>query len=250
MAARKARRHGGASSLADVRAPHEICDVFIGHFGVAFAAKRAAPRASLGTTFVAAQLADLIWPILLLAGVEQVRIAPAAENPFLNLEFLSYPWSHSLATEIAGGMVLGLLAYVASRDARSAIVVGALVPSHWLLDWVVHVPDLPVFPGTAGRFGLGLWHSPAITVALELIVFAGGVAVYANSTRARDRIGRVGLWGLVLLLMAFYAASIVSPPPPTVTALATGALIGWPLTLLPWWIDRHRSATVDPAISY
>jgi hypothetical protein len=213
--------------------------MFIGHFGLAFAAKRAAPRTSLGTTFVAAQLADLFWPIFLLAGVEQVRIAPKEHNPFLTLDFVSYPWSHGLLTELAAGAAFGLLYFASTRYARGALIVGLLVPSHWVLDLVVHVPDLPLFPGGVARFGLGLWRNPVATVIVELLVFFAGVWIYTRATHAVDRIGRFGLWGLVVFLLALYAASF-GPPPPTVRALAWTALIGWPLMLWPWWVDRHR----------
>jgi hypothetical protein len=220
--------------------------MFIGHFGLAFAAKRAARRTSLGADFVAAQFADLLWPLLLLAGVEQVRIEAKPANPFLAFDFASYPWSHSLLTQILWGVGLALLYFGVSRNIKGSIVIGALVPSHWILDWIVHVPDLPLYPGGSGRFGLGLWRAPAVTIVLELIVFVAGAAVYARTTKPRDRIGAVGFWGLVLLLLALYVASIVGPPPPSVHALAMAALIGWPLGLLPWWVDRHRSADADP----
>lgn len=213
--------------------------MFIGHFGVAFAVKRVAPRASLGTTFVAAQLADLFWPIFLLFGVEEVRIAPKAHNPFLTLDFVHYPWSHGLVPELVAGAVIGGLYFAATRYARGAIVLGLLVPSHWLIDLLVHVRDLPLYPGGAGRYGFGLWRSPVMTVIVELIVFAVGLTIYARTTRARDRIGRYGLWSLAGFLLALYAASF-GPPPPTVKALAWTALIGWPLTLWPWWVDGHR----------
>jgi len=214
--------------------------MFIGHFGLAFAAKRAAPRTSLGTNFVAAQLADLFWPILLLAGAEQVRIERASPNPFLTLDFLSYPWSHGLAMELVAGAAVCALYFALTRYRAGAIVVGLLVPSHWALDVIVHVPDLPLYPGGTARFGFGLWRNPMATVMLELLVYFAGVWVYARTTRARDRIGRYGLWSLVVFLLALYAASF-GPPPPSVKALAWTALIGWPLTAWPWWVDRHRS---------
>jgi len=214
--------------------------MFIGHFGLAFAAKRAAPRTSLGTMFVAAQLADLLWPILLLAGVEQVRIAQASRNPFLTLDFVSYPWSHGLLTELVAGAAFAALYFAVTRYAAGAIVVGLLVPSHWLVDLVVHVPDLPLYAGGAARFGFGLWRNPIATVVLELVVYFAGVWVYARAARATDRVGRYGLWSLVIFLLLLYAASF-GPPPPSVKALAWTALIGWPLTLWPWWVDRHRN---------
>lgn len=213
--------------------------MFIGHFGVAFAVKRVAPRTSLGATFVAAQLADLVWPILLLTGVEEVRIAPKDHNPFLTLDFVSYPWSHGLVPELVAGAVVAALYYAATRSGRGALVLGLLVPSHWVIDLVVHVADLPLYPGGAARFGLGLWRSPVATVIVELVVFGAGVWLYSRSTRARDRVGRYAFWALVVFLLALYGASF-GPPPPTVKALAWTALIGWPLALWPWWVDRHR----------
>jgi hypothetical protein len=213
--------------------------MFIGHFAVAFAAKRVAPRTSLGTTFVAAQLVDLLWPIFLLLGWEQVRIVPN-RNPFLTLDFTSYPWSHSLLMGIAWGVVFGGLYLAVMRYTRGAIVIALLVPSHWILDLIVHQPDLPLYPGGSARLGLGLWASPVATIVIEGVLFLAGLATYARATRPRDRIGRFGLWGLAAFLVVLYVLSIVSPPPPSVTALAWGALIGWPLTLWPWWVDRHR----------
>jgi LexA-binding, inner membrane-associated putative hydrolase len=216
--------------------------MFIGHFAVAFAAKRVAPRPSLGFTFVAAQLADLLWPIFLLLGIEQVRIVPNG-NPFLNLEFTNYPWSHSLVMQLVLGAVLGGLYALRTRDARGALVLFALVPSHWVLDWISHVPDMPLAPMSATKVGLGLWRSPTATIIVEVIMYVAGVAIYARSTKAIDNKGRYGFWALAVALVAFYALSIVSPPPPSVTALAIGALIGWPLALWPWWVDRHRRST-------
>jgi hypothetical protein len=220
---------------------HRESHVFIGHFGVSFAVKRVAPRTSLGATFAAAQLADLVWPIFLLLGAEQVRIAPKEHNPFLTFDFVNYPWSHGLIPEIVAGAVIGGLYFAVTRYARGAIVLGLLVPSHWVIDLVVHVTDLPIYPGGAGRYGFGLWRNPTMTVIAELLVFAGGLAIYARTTLARDRIGRYGLWSLAVFLLLLYVASL-GPPPPTVKALAWTALIGWPLTLWPWWVDRHRTA--------
>jgi hypothetical protein len=213
--------------------------MFIGHFAVAFAAKRAAPRTSLGTTFVAAQLADLLWPIFLLLGWEDVRIA-SNSNPFLTLTFTNYPWSHSLATGMLGGVILGALYFARTRYATGAVVVGLLVPSHWVLDLIVHVPDLPLYPGGSARLGLGLWRNPTVTIVVELLIFAAGLAVYSRVTTARDRIGRYAFWGLAVFLVALYFVSSYSPPPPSVKALGWAALIGWPLTFWPWWVDRHR----------
>jgi hypothetical protein len=213
--------------------------MFIGHFAVAFAAKPAAPRTSLGTLFVASTLVDLLWPVFLLLGWEQVRITQSA-NAFLTLDFTHYPWSHSLLMGIAWGAAFGALYFALTRYSIGAIVVALLVPSHWVLDLIVHQPDLPLYPGGTARLGLGLWNNPTATMIVEGIMFLAGVTIYARSTQPRDRIGRYGLWALVVFLIVLYLVSSFSPPPPSVKALAWSAMIGWPLTLWPWWVNRHR----------
>ena len=222
--------------------------MFIGHFALAFAAKRAAPRASLGATFVAAQTADMLWPIFLLLGWEHVAITPSAD-PFLNLTFTSYPWSHSLLMLVAWGIMLGVIAYAVLRDRRAAVVLGLLVVSHWVLDVIVHVPDMPVAPGLELRVGIGLWRLPAVTLVIEGLMFVVGVVIYARTTTSRDRAGRWGLWSVIAFLVVIYAASLTSTTPPSVNALAWTALIGWPLALWPWWVDRHRTlrSTTGPS---
>ncbi|HTJ22387.1 MAG TPA: hypothetical protein VL383_08320 [Gemmatimonadaceae bacterium] len=213
----------------------------IGHFALAFAAKRAAPRTSLAVNFVAAQLADLLWPAFLLLGWEQVRIAPSG-NPFLTLQFLRYPWSHSLEMDVLWAAAFGIVYYAITGYTRGAAIVPLLVISHWVLDLITHRPDLPLSPTGMARAGLGLWNYPAATIVVECALFAAGVAIYSRVTRPRDAVGKYAFWGLVAFLLALYAASIIAPPPQNVKALAAGALIGWPLTLFPWWVDRHRAS--------
>jgi hypothetical protein len=217
--------------------------VFIGHFALAFAAKRAAPRTSLPVLVGAAQFADLLWPFLLLAGVEQVRIAPG-DTAFTPLEFVSYPYSHSLAMLVVWGVAFGLIARAPSPSDRSRRfwVLALLVVSHWVLDFVTHRPDMPLYPGSA-KFGLGLWNHPAATIAIEGALFVAGLAVYISATRPRDRTGRWALVGFVALLIAAYAANILGGPPPSISALAIGAIIGAVILLVfSWWVDAHREA--------
>lgn len=211
----------------------------LGHYGLALATKRAAPRVSLGTLIAAAQLADLIWPVLLLVGLERVSIVPNA-NPLLRLSFDSYPWTHSLLMAVVWGVLVGG-GYAAIRgDRKGGVIVGLLVVSHWVLDWIVHLPDLPLYPG-GPRVGLGLWRSLSGTMVVEAVMFVVGVAVYARVTRATDRTGRWALWGFVALLAVLYVASIYTPPPETVSGLAWAALAGWLIPLFGWWVDRHRA---------
>lgn len=216
--------------------------MFIGHYAVAFGAKRAAPRTSLGMLVLAAQLADLIWPVLVLLGVEEVRVVRGT-NPFLYLDFVRYPITHSLVAIVGWGLVLGALYYAARRYARGAVVLGLVVVSHWLLDWLTHRPDLPLWPG-GPRVGLGLWVHPVATVIVELAMLVIGLWLYVRTTRARDAIGRWSLVTLVLLLLLIYASSFFGPPPPSARAVAAVGLAGWILPVWGWWIDRHRGERV------
>ncbi len=213
--------------------------MFIGHCAVALAAKRAAPRTSLGTLFAAAQLADLLWPVLLLAGVEQVHFV-SGTNPFLTLTFDSYPISHSLLTLIAWGTLFALLYRMRTGYARGALVVALLVVSHWVLDFVAHRPDMPLYPG-GPRVGLGLWNSPPATVIVEALMFAAGLWIYLKATRARDRAGSYGFWALLAVLAVSYVGSLFAGPPPTRRALEIGGIVfGWLFVGWAAWADRHR----------
>lgn len=212
--------------------------MFIGHFAVALGAKKAAPKTSLGTLFLAVQLADLLWPIFLLAGLEQVRIVPG-ETRFTPLDFVSYPYTHSLIAELLWGAVLGGGYFLLRRNLRAAVVLALCVPSHWLLDFISHRPDMPIVPG-GPRYGLGLWNSVPATLAVEIALYVLGVAVYLKATRASNRTGVYALWSLLVFLFLVYLANAFGPPPPSVTALSFTALALW-LTI-PWaaWADRHR----------
>lgn len=217
--------------------------MFLGHFAVALAAKKAARKTSLGTLVFAAQFADMLWPLLLLLGIEQVRIVPGLlpASPF---DFTSYPISHSLVAQLGWAALLGIAYFILRRDGRSALLVGALVPTHWLLDFIAHRPDMPIYPGGA-KYGLGMWNSLPLSIFVECILFAAGTAVYLSATRAKDRAGNLALWSLLGLLAVLYPASLFGPPPPNVQVLAWSAISIW-LTV-PWaaWADRHRQSCAE-----
>jgi hypothetical protein len=217
--------------------------MFLGHFGVAFGAKTQQPRVSLVTLFLAAQLADLVWPTLLLLGVERVNIVPHATAANA-LDFVHYPFTHSLLAELVGGLLLGLIYWLIKRNAQGALLVGLLVPSHWLLDLVVHQPDLPLFPGgTSPLLGLGLWNHLAATQVVEFALLGLGVWLYVRRTRARNGVGRYGLLGLLAFLVLSHVSSIFSPPPASVAFIGWGAQLMWLTVLLAYWVDRNREAT-------
>jgi membrane-bound metal-dependent hydrolase YbcI (DUF457 family) len=214
--------------------------VFIGHFAVAFASKKVAPKVSLGTLVIAAAFLDVVWPVLVLLGVERFRIVPGftAINPF---DFVYYPWSHSLLMAAVWALLFAFLYLWAKGDRLGAAWVGIAVASHWVLDFVSHRPDLPLYPGGEMRFGLGLWQSLPATFAIEGLMFAAGIALYMQSTKAKDRTGTIAWWAFVALLLVLYIPGPWSPPPPSENAVAILGIIALAI-FGPWayWIDRHR----------
>ncbi len=223
--------------------------MFVGHFGVAFAAKRLAPRQSLATLVAASALVDLVWPLLVLAGVEEVRIDPG-NTAFTPLDFVYYPWTHSALLAAVWSGLFGAAVLAWTRDRGGALVAGLLVFSHWVLDLVSHRPDLPLWPG-GPRVGLGLWNSVPATLVVELALFATGLVLYVRATRALDRIGRWGFWGMATLLLVIYVSSSFGPPPPDARTLAISALTLWIFVPWAWWVDRHRAlrGSSNPATS-
>jgi hypothetical protein len=121
-----------------------------------------------------------------------------------------------------------------------------LVLSHWVLDFISHGPDMPIFP-SGPYVGLGLWNSVAATLVVESALFAAGVWLYARTTRPVDRVGGWAFAGLVGFLAAIYVLNAFAPPPPGERALAYGALAAWVLVPWPYWVDRHRRVVVPPA---
>ncbi len=217
--------------------------MFVGHFGVALGAKRFAPRTSLGALFLAAQFVDLLWPVLLLAGVESVAIRPGITR-VTPLDFESYPVSHSLVMTAAWGIALAFLYWIVTKERRGAVVIGLLVLSHWFLDLVVHRPDLPLTPGDSPKAGLGLWNSPVATILVEGAIFAAGIALFLRATRAKDRTGSIAFWSLVAFLTLVYASQFFAPPPESAEQIAWVGQAQWLFVLWAWWADRHRSSLV------
>jgi hypothetical protein len=213
--------------------------MFIGHLATAYAAKRLAPGVSLGTLFAAAQLPDVIWPCLVLAGVEHATIAPG-DTAMSPLRFDSYPVSHSLLTVAAWGAAFAAVHFWRKRRPRDAVLLALLAVGHWVLDFVSHRPDMPLWPG-GPRVGLGLWNSVPATVVVELLMVAAGLWLALSATRARDGLGRWGFAGLAALLLFAYAASVTGPPPPSMEAVGwTGVIATLLFLAVASWVDRHR----------
>ena len=222
--------------------------MFIGHYGMAYALKRAEPKLSLGTLFLAVQLVDLAWGATILLGWERVVISPGwtAASP---LQFVSYPITHSL---LAAGLWAAAAATAwytwptrdTSRHGRAAMVVALAVASHWFLDAVVHVPDLPLAGDDTRKFGLGLWNSIPWTFTVELAMLGAGLALYLTGGSRKHPVRRAWAIGFTAVLAALYVITTLGPPPPSVKAMGIGAIVSLlTLTAIGGWIDRGRAGS-------
>jgi hypothetical protein len=218
--------------------------MFIAHFGIGFGAKSVAPKVSLGSLFIAAQFLDLLWPSLLLLGVEKVRVVPGA-TVVTPLVFEHYPISHSLIAVLGWAALVGAAHFAMKRERIAAFVLGCLVISHWMLDAIVHQPDLPLFPGAATVVGLNAWSSLPMTLAIEGSLFAFGVWLYSRATTPNDAAGRWGFAALVVFLIAVYAGNLFGAPPPSSEAIAWVGQLQWLLVLWGYWIDKHRHTAAN-----
>lgn len=220
--------------------------MFLGHYGFAFALKRAEPKLSLGTLFLAVQLADLLWGVFVLLGWEHARIVPGY-TPSGPLEFLDYPISHSLVAVLVWSVVAAAAYYSwptrdTTRHWQAAAVVGVAVFSHYPLDLLVHVPDLPLFGNDSPKLGLGLWNHPVAAMIAEFLVFGIGLALYVavRSHRHPIRTGRLAV--LVLVLVGTYLASVYGPLPPSMTTVAVSAIVFiLGVAALAAWADRRAT---------
>jgi len=211
--------------------------MFVGHLAAALGAKRLEPRVSLGALVAAAFGLDLLWPAFLLLGVEHVRVDPG-NTAFTPLAFDSYPWSHSLAAALLWGAVAAV-AMGGVDGIRPRILIAAAVVSHWVLDFITHRPDLPLWPG-GPEVGLGLWNSIPGTILVEGTLFIIAIEVYRRAFKARDRVGRWSFWALIVLTSAIWLSGPWSPPPPSASAIAVVGLAMWLFPLWAFWIERHR----------
>ena len=218
--------------------------MFLGHYGVAYALKRAEPRVSLGALFLSVVLVDTMWGVFLLTGWEQARVFPGL-TPVTPLEFTSYPLTHSLVGAVAWGLLGAAVIYSwPTRDTSrhhwlKALVVGIAVTSHWFLDFVVHIPDLPLVGDDSTKVGLGLWRSLPATLAVELVLFTAGFLLYARLRFSGGRARKGRMFFLAGLLIALYLASLFGPAPASMTTVAVVDILGTLiLAVLAAWSDR------------
>ncbi len=219
--------------------------MFIGHFGLSFAAKKAAPKVSLGTLFIATQFVDILWPFLLVFHIEKVDVIPGYTKTNA-LEFIYYPYTHSLLMGMVWGAVVGIVYWLIKRDKQGAIVVGLCVLSHWFLDLIVHVADLPLSPFGDFKMGFGLWNNVAAALIIETIIFITGVYIYATFTKAKNKIGKWVFWALVIFLLVFNFANTFGPTPPDsimILFVSSVVLMGF-IVSLAYWVDKNREVAL------
>jgi membrane-bound metal-dependent hydrolase YbcI (DUF457 family) len=217
--------------------------MYLGHYAIALAAKRASPNTSLGTLIAASQLIDIIWPLLVLVGLEKVTIDPG-NTVVTPLHFVQYPFTHSLLSVLIWASFFASLYWMISSNRTGTLTVWLAVLSHWVLDFFTHAPDLPLYPGSEKVVGLGLWNSLSGTLMLELGMFIVGMILYLRTTRPANRTGTYSFVLLIVFLLVTYFMNILGPPPPDYRMVAYSALLLW--LLVPWgyWIDRNRHSKI------
>jgi membrane-bound metal-dependent hydrolase YbcI (DUF457 family) len=220
--------------------------MFIGHFGLSFAAKKVAPKVSLGVLFIATQFVDILWPFLLSLNIEKVAIVPGYTKSNA-LEFLYFPYTHSLLAGVLWGLVVGFIYFLFKRDRQGALVVALCVLSHWFLDLLVHTADLPLTPFESSKLGLGLWNHVALSLTIETVLFFAGVLIYAGATKAKTKAGKWGFWSFALFLVVFNISNTFGPPPPaSIMALSLTLIILMAIIVaIAFWIDSKREVVAQ-----
>ncbi len=220
--------------------------MFIGHYGVGLALKRADKNISLGLLFLAVQFVDIIWSIFVILGIEKVNIVPGitAANP---LEFVYYPFTHSLvASFLWAGAIYVIFrltpAKSGSKKSRVALIMGSAVLSHFFLDVIVHRPDLPLFGSDSYKIGLGLWNYVFASYIVEGLIFLGGLWIYLKSTTGATFVGKYGMIIFAVFLLMVNMLNLFGSPPPNPQVLAVFGLMYYLLFAgIAFWLDRKRS---------
>jgi hypothetical protein len=217
--------------------------MFSGHYGAGFVAKRASPSIPLWVLFLAVQFLDLLWAPFVLMGIEKLRIVPGfTRSNALDLYYM--PYTHSLVAALLWSCVGGILYQLLARPSqpRVSVVVGLAVFSHWVLDLIVHVPDLPLYDNAA-KLGLGLWNAPVLSFCLEAALVLGGIGLCIRARLAGK--GAVVI-GLVMLTFQAYR-TFLGPPPPSDRAMAMTALTAYIVFAITIWLAEDRRPRVGAA---
>lgn len=216
--------------------------MFIGHFAMGLAAKKADPKINLGFLFIGCQLLDLIWPVLVLAGIETVSVDYSATQvtPF---NFSHYPYSHSLVATLIYSLIGALIFSKLFKSIKSGIVFGLIIASHWLLDFITHRPDLPLL-NDSYKVGLSLWNSLTGTLVIEILLFIIGVALYLQAVAFNAKKKKIIFWSMIVFLLLMYFGNIAGPKPPIEAPsglIAGPALAMWLIVLWGYFADKKTA---------
>jgi len=219
--------------------------MLVGHFAAGFAAKALEPKVSLGVFFTAAMLLDFIWALLVLAGIEQAGFDHGLAS-FNGLDMIYIPYSHSLGMSLIWGCLFGFCVGYCYRSRSVAVVVCVLVVSHWLLDYLTHIPDMPLwFDGAS--FGLGLWRSSWITFAANIFLLLLAISVYLKAGGAPQQRSPL-LWSLIACLLVLNGLHAFGPKQPETTSavmIAGPALVLWLPVIWGYLVDRRGQPSKD-----
>jgi hypothetical protein len=216
--------------------------MLVGHLAVGLAAKRAEPELSLGTLVLGALLADFLWCLLTIGGIEKVEVTAGmgAANYWHPMDIT---WSHSLLTDAIWAFLFAGAWFAIRRRVLGAWILFATVLSHWLLDVVSHRPDMPLAPGVSRYFGLGLWANVPATLIVEGGFWLIALVLYARATRAARRTGTYAFWGVVVLVTLAWYNNIAGPPPPNPRTAPLASLVFFSLVVAwAYWMSRVRPA--------
>ena len=215
--------------------------MFVGHYGPSFAAKGMRKSIPLWVLFIAVQLLDVFWSIFVLLGIEKVRITSGitATNP---LDLYYMPYTHSLIAAMLWAIGATIVYYLCRRTDgwAPATFVGAAVFSHWVLDVLVHRPDMPLYDDSS-KIGFGLWNYPVFAFILELAVLFSGMYLYLKKTQSASPVGRYGmvLFGFIMLVVQFIV--FFGPPPSSDKAAAITALFFYLVFAgVAYWLEGKR----------
>ncbi|MGE5110213.1 MAG: hypothetical protein ACM3JB_05095 [Acidobacteriaceae bacterium] len=217
-----------------------VCPVLVGHVAAGMIAKRIEPKVSLGTFVLAAMLADLLWCIFMLAGVEHVHYGVGMGTANYVTDS-NTPFSHGLLTNMLWAGLFAVAFFVKRHYWRGTLLILAVVLSHWILDFISN-REMPLVPGMSKVFGLDLWASTPLTLVVEGGLWLVGIIVYLRQTPASSRIGVYGFWFVAALITLVWYNNIAGPPPPNPNSAPIFALILFSL-IVAWayWMNRARS---------
>jgi len=220
--------------------------MFVGHIGVGLILRKVAPEINLGVLLFASLLLDMLLAIFVLAGWEQI-VVPANYARLHYLNFI-FPYSHSLVAAVGWSLVVMGASYGVWRSApnrirlRVSVAIAAAVLLHWVCDWLVHPPQLPLAGKDYAVVGAGLWNHLEWALLAEVLLVAFGLTLYLRSVSRTSRIRRWGMIAMICLLTVMAVAGqamVTQPPAPTAVAvsLLIQALV---VSGAGAWLDRHR----------